>query len=533
MGQSTRHIEPLLPLGPAPINRTITDSQTYSEALTRTAVISRTATESLSYSETPTRTGTFLRAATDSRTFADVVTRIGTLLRTTTDGVTYADVAARVGAFFRGLADNVTYGDVVTRTVTLLRTAPDSISHSEEVARIGDFLRDVVEALSTANDLAREFVGFRSAAVQTAAFPAPPRSESTGAQTTNSSTWTITYPASIVAGDLLMFNVATDGDPTVEANAEGFTVIGEPANADIVRGHTLAKVATGSETGSFTLNVSASEQGVWRMAAIEDWGGDLSAIEVSAGATGESANPDPPSFSPSWAQGFTFWRAIYAQDDGRGAATVYPDGYTIAQFSDSSGGQPGASMGSAGRQLEATTDDPTPFTSDRSDAWVAWVIAIRERPAIGDIVTLGDDLDRLVVVSRAVDDEIVLSDVVVADVAGTGISREVVDDLSYAEAVERAALLFRSGDDALSLSDVAAGGPPPPPAEEKRPGGRRLRPLRAAEVTGPAGRREIRQPERVPVLAAVSDSLRVTDRAGIFVDFIEEELLELTDDLIT
>jgi hypothetical protein len=205
------------------------------------------------------------------------------------------------------------------------------------------------------------------------------RSQISNVVTSNSNAWTITYPATISSGDLLLLNVGSDGNPTITAVAAGFSVLfSAPGTGNACRGATLVKVATGSETGTFTLNLTASEQGVWRVQSFQGWHGIISGgVEASTGTTGDSTAPNPDSLTPSWGSDQNRWIACYAADDGRTDATSYPTDYDLNQVNDSSGGASGAGFGAAGRDFEGTTQDPGVFAVDLSQEWIAWTIAIR------------------------------------------------------------------------------------------------------------------------------------------------------------
>jgi len=207
------------------------------------------------------------------------------------------------------------------------------------------------------------------------AFPSA-RSASNGTQGTNSNSWTVTYPATIAAGDLILLNCGIDGNPT--PSATGFTVLKSMENSAQVRGATLYKIADGTESGNFTLSLTASEQGVWSMVAIQDWHGIISGgCEVSTGASGSSSTPDPDSLTPSWGADDTYWIAVCALGDGRYSVSAYPTNYGINQFGDASGGAQGGGLARASRQLNATSDNPGTFTWSGINAWVAYTIAIR------------------------------------------------------------------------------------------------------------------------------------------------------------
>lgn len=227
------------------------------------------------------------------------------------------------------------------------------------------------------------------------AFPIT-RSAVANVQGTNSTSWTLSYPgagdildgggSAIVSGDLIIVNIGRDGS-TGTGTISGFTsLFDQPASGNVARGLTFVKVADGTESGTFTYTPGASEQGAWRVVVVKDWYGQISGgVEVSSAATGASTTPDPPSFSPSWGSADTYWRAIFAADDGRTTISTYPANYNLYQNFDASGGSGGANMGSAGRQNATATEDAGSFTKSGTGSaagWVAWTIAVRPNAAV-------------------------------------------------------------------------------------------------------------------------------------------------------
>ena len=218
------------------------------------------------------------------------------------------------------------------------------------------------------------------------------RSEVANTQGTNSTSWTIDYPATIAAGDLLLLAIGRDGSTgTGSVSDAGFgAALYDQAASTVARGLIFVKVATGSESGTFTYAPGASEQGAWRIAAYQNWYGTISGgVEAGGTATGSSNTPDPGSFSPSWGGGSdTRWRAQFAADDGRHTISGFPSGWTINQNGDASNGSGGAALGGASINSTNASENPGTFQSNRSDNWVAWVVAIRPAPPPGAIPIL-------------------------------------------------------------------------------------------------------------------------------------------------
>lgn len=222
------------------------------------------------------------------------------------------------------------------------------------------------------------------------------RSVSTGVETQNTTDWDVIYVdtiidgggSAIVAGDLLLLTIGCDGANRSFTNfVTGWaSVIPTPfyysdGSCSLV---VWRKIATGSETpggligtgtGS-TITCSASEQGAWRMTCIKNWFGTDAGVAIQ-GATGASADPDPPSLTLPWGSGIdTLIRAIGASD-GSVTITAYPSGYTLNQFADHSGGGAGAGMYAAGAQVTTSPQDPGTFTLSGSDGWAVATVGIR------------------------------------------------------------------------------------------------------------------------------------------------------------
>jgi hypothetical protein len=204
-----------------------------------------------------------------------------------------------------------------------------------------------------------------------------------GTVTTNSTSWTITFPTNIAAGDLLLLFFGIDGSPDVSAT--GFTNVGNLQNSACTV-YLLAKVAAGTETGTFTATLTATEQGGWRVFRIPaaTWfGGTLSQYPTESNgfaALGEaagspSANPNPPALNPAnWDVEDTLWIAACGVDTSR-TISVFP--FAGRNTADVSGGSTGATLGLCTTTSTVASLDPGTFTISASDDWAALTVAIR------------------------------------------------------------------------------------------------------------------------------------------------------------
>jgi len=215
-----------------------------------------------------------------------------------------------------------------------------------------------------------------------ATFPTVEDADTTTAcQTTNSTSWTLTYPANIASGNLLLLFVGHDGTGTGSLPAGWTFVANYAADSSAAQLKIARKFATGSESGTFAFGPGASEQGCWRIVRIT---GAHASQEpaVSSNATGDSTAPDSLSLNPAgWDVEDTLWYSAEAADNGNSDATGFPTNYNN-QFSDSSVGGNGAHLGTARRFFRSASDDPSAFTIDLSEQWAAATLAIR--PAVPD-----------------------------------------------------------------------------------------------------------------------------------------------------
>lgn len=207
-------------------------------------------------------------------------------------------------------------------------------------------------------------------------------SESSGSQTSNTTSHSVTLPATVPAGALLRIAMSFDGNPTVtwdNSTAGAWTLLRQGNNGSICKLVNYVKVADGTEGGlTLTIATSASEQSVYRAVAYTNWEGTIGGgvAVVATAATGASATPNPPALTTGWGAVDTLFIEVVGVDNGNRSVTAASANYTNL-FSDASGGTAGVVLGSARRELTADSDDPGTMTLSASDDWVAVTIAIR------------------------------------------------------------------------------------------------------------------------------------------------------------
>jgi hypothetical protein len=207
-----------------------------------------------------------------------------------------------------------------------------------------------------------------------------------GTVTSNSTSWTLTWPTNLGNGDLVLAFVATDGDTSTTTWPANW-VDREVSSGGAVTGHIAKFLSDGTQTGTFTLTVSATEQGAWRIFRITGWEGTLG--DPFSGTTGGaiqagnlsnvSANPDPPSLDPvTWDVEDTLWFAACMVDTSR-TISVFP--LADRQTEDNSGGAGGATLGLCSTNSAVASLDPGTFTISASDDWEVYTVAVRPAAA--------------------------------------------------------------------------------------------------------------------------------------------------------
>lgn len=218
----------------------------------------------------------------------------------------------------------------------------------------------------------REY-GFRAAiggrGGHTPDFPSIAGSAKT-AESASGSPFTVSLPASIAAGELLVAIADRAG------GAQTFTWPGswsEIASVDISGRHiAIAKLtATGSEGASIsvTSSLGTSQNRTAICLRITPW----ASVEISSSATGSSANPNPPSLSPSWGSYKTLWLAFAAGGNSTSSVSSYPSNYTLSQLYNSGFTW---SVHSA-RQNETATENPGTYTMNVSAVWAAYTVGVK------------------------------------------------------------------------------------------------------------------------------------------------------------
>ncbi len=215
------------------------------------------------------------------------------------------------------------------------------------------------------------------------AFPQVPTSnggvDSTGLTTSH----TVNLPASIAADDLILAYFTCDGDPTITWPDASWVSIGVlDAGGTGNSGQVRYRIADGTEGASITVTTSVAENSAHQTYRITGWHG-TTAPEFASSSWGSTANPNPPSLTPSWGAEDTLWFASVEINSGEVSISVFPANYGNGVTRDSTGGFSGTTLGVSRRELNATSDDPGTFTISASHFCAAHTLAVRPGTAGG------------------------------------------------------------------------------------------------------------------------------------------------------
>ena len=206
---------------------------------------------------------------------------------------------------------------------------------------------------------------------------ATPTVQTTSTGYTTGTSHVLTMPAGIAAGDLLIAFFSSSG-PSTQTYSGSWAELYDMATGATLAGVGVWLTAAGGDTLTVTSSISVDAMHViYRISGQHA----SSAPEAGTSATGNSANPDPPTLSPSWGSETTLWLAAMHHDAG--TISVIPTNYTDSIKKDDAGSP---IIGTARRALTAASDDPGTFTVSAIEAWVAQTVAVR--PAAGGSTAL-------------------------------------------------------------------------------------------------------------------------------------------------
>lgn len=188
----------------------------------------------------------------------------------------------------------------------------------------------------------------------------------------------VDMPATVNAGDLLLMVFAND-DATTQTTPTDWTLLDNGSPNNQVYGGVYAIDADGTEGGTTVDVVTAiAQQACAQVYRITGWKGTLGTdVDISTAATGTDANPNSSSVSASESADNLFIAAVCNGDDEEGVS-VTPSSYTntTETVSGSVSANELPAVATARREWANISDDPTAWTLNGTDQWIAWTIVI-------------------------------------------------------------------------------------------------------------------------------------------------------------
>lgn len=195
--------------------------------------------------------------------------------------------------------------------------------------------------------------------------------------TASSASLVLTMPASIVSGRLLLAFAAATKTTTMT----GWTSIGATTPGGLSATMSVfGKIAAGSDTGTVTPSTNSNIAAT--VYQIDSWSGTIADIGY-AGTSSASGSYDPPNLTMLSSSDF-LWFSTGAYP-GATAASAAPTNYTSLVTSNAtSSGSTVLTLGSANRQLTATSENPGTFTGAATN-WVAATVAVAPVAAVASL----------------------------------------------------------------------------------------------------------------------------------------------------
>ena len=188
----------------------------------------------------------------------------------------------------------------------------------------------------------------------------------------NATTHTVTMPAGITTGDLLITVIGIDLAATITFT--GWTVLYDVENTG-VQGAAYYRIADETEGATQTFTTGgANEQSANTCYRISGYSGTP---EIGTTATGSSNTPNPPIVTPSGGEGAYLFLACASHDNGSLFATEWPDDYRDWQTNSRANTAGGAGVLVAALENNLiTSSNPTSFRISGGEQWVTNTIAI-------------------------------------------------------------------------------------------------------------------------------------------------------------
>lgn len=182
----------------------------------------------------------------------------------------------------------------------------------------------------------------------------------TSAQTTSSTTHTVTLPSGITSGDLLVIFIRAGGNSVTINTPTGWTLLTSRSSSG--RTSIFYRVADGTEGATRTITTSSSRFSAHNSYRIS---GVNTSAPISGGFTG-STSINPPNSAPGWGELRILWLAMAntrRTDNTLTQPSAYSSPIEATSIGSSSTSTNHIRLRTARRNLEASSEDPATFTS--------------------------------------------------------------------------------------------------------------------------------------------------------------------------
>lgn len=190
---------------------------------------------------------------------------------------------------------------------------------------------------------------------------------------------TVNLPSGIAAGErlIVMFAGREPDDVTFPA---GWTELYDTGNAGQACQAGAYRDCDGTEGASITVTTTVNRRSAWQVWRLSRGNFIASAApEVGTVATGNSANPDPPTVAPSWGGSVPTLFIVSAaikESVTPPSVSSWPTNYADNQTQVTGAGTNHA-LHAASRQASTSSENPGTFTLSGSERWAAQTIAVR------------------------------------------------------------------------------------------------------------------------------------------------------------
>jgi len=194
---------------------------------------------------------------------------------------------------------------------------------------------------------------------------------------TTGSTVSLTLPAGILSGDIIVIFVGVDGTPT--ASITGFSQDIAAAGGWAISSsyYVFSKTSDGSEGSSVTLTLNASES-----VCASCWGiTGADSIAFSSTANSSTVNPNSPSLTSGFGAVPTFWISSFATDNGSPTISAYPSAYGNGQSLSLSADHGSTRLGVSSKIDSVATEDPPAYTISSAHPAISVTVAVGNAPA--------------------------------------------------------------------------------------------------------------------------------------------------------